>query len=171
MATLSNIRFVLSHVNYRNFFLLASILFLALFGWLLGLSELPWLNWIELSNSVVWELFLPNLIFVVLAALMNGLLISLTVFRLRELQTKISGKEAHAGLMGMGLTSVFAACPFCAISVASVFGVSFVSNFIAPFYLWFQLFSLAIVIVALFWTSDKIGKECAACQIQLPAHN
>ena len=167
MKTFSNIRFVLSHKNYFFLLVLLAALFWILFGFLLGLEKLPWLDFNALNNSVVWELFLPNLFFVLLAGALNALLLALTVFRLKELQSKISGKESKAGLLGVSLTTVFAACPFCAVSVASVFGVSVVASFIAPFYLEFQLFSLAIVLVSLHWTAQKIGEECKACKIEI----
>lgn len=168
MKTLSNIRFVLGFRNYFFLFLLLTVLFWILFGYLLGLENLPWLDWNAFSNSVVWELFLPNLVFVLIAGTLNALLLTLTVFRLKELQGKISGKESKSGLLGVGLTSVFAACPFCAVSVASVFGISFVANVIAPFYLEFQLLALAIVLVSLYWTAKKLGTECEACNVKVP---
>ncbi|MDO8624462.1 MAG: hypothetical protein Q7R47_00110 [Candidatus Diapherotrites archaeon] len=156
MKTIENIRLVLGYKNYSRFFILFSILFWILFGWLLGLSKLPLFDLNALQNSIVWELFLPNLLFILLAGALNALLLTMTIFRLKELQSKMTGKESKTGLLGVGLTSVFAACPFCAISIASVFGISFVANFIAPYYLEFQLTSLVVVLISLFWTAHKV---------------
>ena len=166
MKIFSNIRLVLSFKKYFALFIVFTVLFWALFGYLLGLDKLPLLDLELLSNSIVWELFLPNLFFILFAGTLNALLLVMTIFRLKELRAVVFGKEAKAGLFGLGLTGVFAACPFCAISVASVFGVTFVSNFIAPFYLEFQLVSLAIVTASLWWTSQKIGEECETCKIK-----
>lgn len=167
MKVLSSIRTVLRHRNYLLLFLVCSLLFWILFGFLLGLNQLPWNDWNKLQNSVVWTLFFPNLVFIFFAGLLNGLLLALTVFRLKELQIKTAGKEAPAGLLGIGLTGVFAACPFCGVSVASVFGVSLVSTFVAPYYVEFQLLALLIVLVSLYWTTSKIGEECKSCRTKL----
>ncbi|GEM_PF-4338579 len=165
MGILFSIRLVLGYKNYLGFFLLCTLVFWILFGWLLGLSKLPLFDWVALQNSVVWELFLPNLLVILLAGALNALLLTLTVFRLKELQSKMSGAESKTGLLGVGLTGVFAACPFCAVSLASVFGVSFVSAFIAPYYLAFQAVALGVVLLSLHWTARQIGTECIACGI------
>lgn len=166
MKIFSSVFLVLYSKKYFLIFLFFTALFWALFGYLLGLEKLPLLDFELLSKSIVWELFLPNLAFILLAGALNALLLTMTIYRLKELQAKINGKETKTVFFGVGLTSIFAACPFCAISVASVFGVSFVANFIAPFYFEFQLISLAIVLVSLFWTLQKIGKECETCKVK-----
>ena len=171
MKTIENIRLVLGYRNYAFLFISVSILFWILFGFLLGLQKLPLLDWNLLQQSVVWELFLPNLAFILLAGILNALLLTFTIFRLKELQSKLNPKESSTGFLGVGLTSVFAACPFCAISLASVFGVSFVTTFIAPYYLEFQFLSIFIVLASFYWTSSKLGQECIACQIQTQKKN
>ncbi len=110
---------------------------------------------------------MPNLLFILVAGLLNALLLCLTVFRLKELQARIAGKETPASVLGIGLTGVFAACPFCGVSVVSVFGFSFVSNVIAPYFAGFQLLALLIVLVAIYWTGNRIGTECLNCSISI----
>lgn len=168
MRALSSIRLVLSHRNYLLLLLLGTVFFWVLFGYLVGLDRLPWLDWNKLQNSVLWEVFLPSLLFILVTGLLNSLLLCLTVFRLKELQSRIAGKETPTSLLGIGLTGVFAACPFCGFSVVSVFGFSFVSNVIAPFFAGFQLLALLIVLVAIYWTGNKIGTECEACKVSHP---
>ncbi len=166
MKVLASIRTVLSHRNYLLLLLLGTVFFWILFAYLTGLDRLPWLDWDKLQNAVLWEVFLPSLLFILVAGLLNSLLLCLTVFRLKELQARIAGKETPASVLGIGLTGIFAACPFCGVSVVSVFGFSFVSNVIAPYFAGFQLLALLIVLVALYWTSNKIGAECENCSIK-----
>ena len=165
MKVLASIRTVLNHRNYLLLLLLGTVFFWILFGYLTGLDRLPWLDWNRLQNSVLWEVFLPSLLFILVAGLLNALLFSLTVFRLKELQSRIAGKETPTSLLGIGLTGIFAACPSCGISVVSVFGFSFVSNVIAPYFVGFQLLALLIVLVAIYWTGNKIGSECKTCRV------
>lgn len=157
---------VLNRKKYLALFLFFSLFFWIVFGFLLGLEQLPWLDWPKLQESVLWEVFLPNLFFILAAGLLNALLLSLTIFRLKELSPKL-GNETKAGALGLGLSTVFAACPFCAISLASVLGVSIVSSFIAPYYSAFQMLALLVVLVSLYWTSQQIGTECVQCQIKI----
>lgn len=157
-----NISVALSARRYRFYFLIFSIAFFILFGYLLGLEKLIGTDFL---NNIVWELFLPNLFFIIVAGVLNGLLLTLTIFRINELQLNLGAGENKASIFSFGFASLFAACPFCAISIASVFGVSFVANFIAPYYLEFQLISILITLAALGWTSSKIGEECETCKI------
>jgi hypothetical protein len=60
MNRLNKLLAVLSRPRYLFLFLAATLAFLVLFFFLLGLNDLPWTDPAVLETSVTWTVFLPH---------------------------------------------------------------------------------------------------------------
>lgn len=164
MKFFSVLQNVFSINNYRILFGVSFVSFLILLSYLFGIFELPFWNFELLSQSVVWELFWPNLAYIFVASFLNAVLICVSVFRICSLSCPPSKTQSGVSLAGIGLTSLLAACPLCSISVASLLGVTLVASFLAPFYPRLQWPSLGIVVVSLYWIAVQVRPKCD-CQV------
>ena len=126
--------------------------------------------------SVVFSLFLSqmlaildiggiiNFLAVILVSVLSGVTITMVIYKLRHVG-KVKPRSGVVGLFGIFSGALAASCPACAITLASLLGLSG-GLAVLPFHgLEFSLLALVLLTFSLFMISKSLVEECKECKI------
>ncbi|MDO8537596.1 MAG: hypothetical protein Q7S21_01805 [archaeon] len=165
MKSIENIKIVLSKKNYFLLFIISFIAFTLILSFFFELYKLPLHDFELLKQIVVWEIFLQNIFFILLASFLNALISTISIFRLKNI-AKNSAKTSSS-IASISISSILAACPLCAISVSTLLGASIVAAYIAPFYTEIRIASIVFSLLVLYYIARNLHEECEACRVKL----